>query len=587
MRHIGRVHRVIVQWLHECIGKHPDRDDVILCYDDKHNMSADIYAKAFASKENWGRALKLIHVFRKGEDSSKSLSEWVNERAFYDRSEESKRQKEPTISKAGHAREVKRGKAEQLQATQQKHIVDNTIMVSKQSQNLMRRSFTSTCVVDKHVCACAMIVSDCESIGGSAALVASSRHHSPATSASALFSSPPSTCEMAPRTQNPAGSAASGKGRGGRNTQPKDKGGSRPQQERGNEAEAVVAKAEAVPLFNHSQWAPKIVLAEDLVPDQPAAGPIGVETIHLPTSSVKPWEPAKDTSAAPDDEESGLVALEPIETSNPTHLNIVDPRSTTTIKHNDHSFVFHSVTDNGPIIKGSCDRFCFQVQGLITTHLQLRKGAKLEMAELALARAFHSTMMRITAKHVKWNMGEPAVRHEQRQEEFIEMRFLQIIRDVDSFHQMPRQQCAITDWPGVMIVPLTEYYSVGGWRASVEDTIPEECFVGVDDRTVNCYYLTLSALGQIAKNAPGFTWLDTNTREFKHFITNMNACSFRGRAEYGGGSKTMSIHPCVQIGHPCSGITCSYKLVDKPGVGFCLRPPAGLYLTDVGDGRSN
>ena len=46
MRHLGRVHRVSVAWIHERIGKHPDNDGTVLFYDDTHNMSADIYTKA-------------------------------------------------------------------------------------------------------------------------------------------------------------------------------------------------------------------------------------------------------------------------------------------------------------------------------------------------------------------------------------------------------------------------------------------------------------------------------------------------------------------------------------------------------------
>ena len=43
MRHLGRVHRISVQWMHENLGKHPNRDKTIMFYQDTKNMSADIY----------------------------------------------------------------------------------------------------------------------------------------------------------------------------------------------------------------------------------------------------------------------------------------------------------------------------------------------------------------------------------------------------------------------------------------------------------------------------------------------------------------------------------------------------------------
>ena len=75
-------------------------------------MSADIYTKGFPSPDGWSHALHLINVFRPHEVNPKFLSDWVSERAWYDRSEESKRVKEPIVSKAGHKREVQRTKAD-------------------------------------------------------------------------------------------------------------------------------------------------------------------------------------------------------------------------------------------------------------------------------------------------------------------------------------------------------------------------------------------------------------------------------------------------------------------------------------------
>ena len=77
MRHIGRVHRVSVQWLHERIGKHPDNDGTVLFYDDTHNMSADIYTKFFSAPDKWDHALHLINVLHADELIDEFLSEWV------------------------------------------------------------------------------------------------------------------------------------------------------------------------------------------------------------------------------------------------------------------------------------------------------------------------------------------------------------------------------------------------------------------------------------------------------------------------------------------------------------------------------
>ena len=48
MRHLGGLHRVSVQWLHERLGRHPDKDPTLLFYEDTENMSADVYTKAFS-----------------------------------------------------------------------------------------------------------------------------------------------------------------------------------------------------------------------------------------------------------------------------------------------------------------------------------------------------------------------------------------------------------------------------------------------------------------------------------------------------------------------------------------------------------
>ena len=58
----------------------------------------------------------LINVFRAEEINPEFLSAWVSERAYYDRSGESKRTKEAIVSKAGHRREVQREKTAALDA---------------------------------------------------------------------------------------------------------------------------------------------------------------------------------------------------------------------------------------------------------------------------------------------------------------------------------------------------------------------------------------------------------------------------------------------------------------------------------------
>lgn len=80
MRHLGRVHRVSVQWLHERLGRPPDKDPTLLFYEDARNMSADICTKGFSAPDLWGRALRLINVFRPDALNSAFLSVWVSER---------------------------------------------------------------------------------------------------------------------------------------------------------------------------------------------------------------------------------------------------------------------------------------------------------------------------------------------------------------------------------------------------------------------------------------------------------------------------------------------------------------------------
>ena len=64
MRQIGRVQRVDVGWLHECLGVDPNNGSSVNFCGVTGNMSADIYTKSFNSLTAWGHALELINVFR-------------------------------------------------------------------------------------------------------------------------------------------------------------------------------------------------------------------------------------------------------------------------------------------------------------------------------------------------------------------------------------------------------------------------------------------------------------------------------------------------------------------------------------------
>ena len=114
MRHIGRVHRVSVQWLHERTGRHPNKDPTLLFYEDTANMSADIYTKGFNTLDTWGRALRLINVFRPEELSSKRLFAWVQERNELGRSESVYETREFIIAKNAQARDSAREKGKNI-----------------------------------------------------------------------------------------------------------------------------------------------------------------------------------------------------------------------------------------------------------------------------------------------------------------------------------------------------------------------------------------------------------------------------------------------------------------------------------------
>jgi hypothetical protein len=62
MRHIGRVHRISVGWLHERLGNPETKDRCRIFYEDSANMRADIYTKGFTDSEKWAHAQSLIGV---------------------------------------------------------------------------------------------------------------------------------------------------------------------------------------------------------------------------------------------------------------------------------------------------------------------------------------------------------------------------------------------------------------------------------------------------------------------------------------------------------------------------------------------
>ena len=80
MRHIGRVHRVSLSWIHERLGRHKDRDQTILFYQTSENMSADIYTKSFNVKANWIQAQRLINIFSPEELTAQGSQDWMCQR---------------------------------------------------------------------------------------------------------------------------------------------------------------------------------------------------------------------------------------------------------------------------------------------------------------------------------------------------------------------------------------------------------------------------------------------------------------------------------------------------------------------------
>ena len=75
MRHLHRVHRISVAWLHERLGPVPERENVSVEYTASSDMCADIYTKHFTDPDAWKRVLGLINVI-----DPKSMQEEIGKR---------------------------------------------------------------------------------------------------------------------------------------------------------------------------------------------------------------------------------------------------------------------------------------------------------------------------------------------------------------------------------------------------------------------------------------------------------------------------------------------------------------------------
>ena len=71
-------------------------------------MSADIYTKSFSAPDVWGRALRLINVFRPHELDPKFLGAWITERLELGRSEAVTESREFIIAKNAQVRDTAR-----------------------------------------------------------------------------------------------------------------------------------------------------------------------------------------------------------------------------------------------------------------------------------------------------------------------------------------------------------------------------------------------------------------------------------------------------------------------------------------------
>ena len=79
-------------------------------------MSADVYTKAFTTPDLWGRAARLINVFKPDELTSAFLSAWVTERHELGRSESVKETREFIIGKNAQVRDAARERGRMIPA---------------------------------------------------------------------------------------------------------------------------------------------------------------------------------------------------------------------------------------------------------------------------------------------------------------------------------------------------------------------------------------------------------------------------------------------------------------------------------------
>jgi hypothetical protein len=82
MRHLGRVHRISIRWLHERLGCQETKDNVELRYEDTARMAADIYTKAFNDKDKWEHAQTLIGVTDANGKDNCTIQKHVSDRAI-------------------------------------------------------------------------------------------------------------------------------------------------------------------------------------------------------------------------------------------------------------------------------------------------------------------------------------------------------------------------------------------------------------------------------------------------------------------------------------------------------------------------
>ena len=105
MRHLGRVHRVSLQWLHEQLGGSAAANHCILFYENTANMPTDIYTKSFKDEPSWSHALRLINMFKPNELAPAMITRWLNQRAELGNQPPAAGQRNSAWSKEGQKRQ--------------------------------------------------------------------------------------------------------------------------------------------------------------------------------------------------------------------------------------------------------------------------------------------------------------------------------------------------------------------------------------------------------------------------------------------------------------------------------------------------